>query len=99
MRHTLYKDYAEVKFQIKLLEEQKNLLQKDILEDLHKDGVDKFEGEIGKFTICSKKSWKYSKKITKLEDDLKIKKTEEQEKGIAKVEESEYLLFKANEEI
>lgn len=97
MKNKIYHDFAEVKAQIKFLEEQESLLKAQIIKDLHKRKVDKLEGEFGTFTICNKKKYTYSKKLQKLEEDLKIKKYEEQEKGVAKVEVSEYIKFETNE--
>lgn len=89
----MYKEYAELKALIGELELREEILKKQILEDLHERGQTKVEGEYGIFTVVSKKRWKYSSKLIKYEEDLKIKKLEEQERGVAKAEIGEYIKF------
>ena len=90
----MYKEYADLKLQLRILEAKEAQLKLAILSDLHKQKVDKIEGDYGKFTICQKKRWTYSRKLQKFEEDIKIQKIEEQESGKAKSEDSEYVMYK-----
>lgn len=90
----LLKKYAMLELSFKALEEQKKALREEIVEDFKKKGIEKMDSEFGSFTVCKKKSWKYSAKIKSLEDKVKIEKSKEQKKGIAEESISEYLLFK-----
>lgn len=96
MEQTKYKQYADIKLQIRFLEERAEELNKEIVADMQDNKVEKVETEFGKFTICTKKTWKFSPKVKSLEEKVKLAKIDEQERGIAKAEESNYLLFKEN---
>ena len=89
----LYKEYASLKLEKDLIEERISDINKAIVEDMGSRKVLKEESDFGKFTICTKKSYKYSAKVTLLEEKIKVEKFKEQEKGIAKLSESHYLLY------
>lgn len=90
----MYKEYADVKFQIKLLETKVEELKTTLLEEIKKTGEDKVENEYGKFTIGRRNNWTYSPKLTTLGNEVKSKQIDEQEKGIAKVKVTEFISFK-----
>jgi hypothetical protein len=54
-------------------------------------------GSWGNIKVCTRKSWKYTPRVKELMDDVAIQKDMEQRKGLALVEESEYLTYKPNE--
>ena len=95
----MYKEYADIKFQMKVLEEREAQLKAAILEDFKNRKVTKEESEYGKFTMSEgRKKWIYSSKLQNMEMELKTKKKDEEESGKAKVELGEsYLTFKTNE--
>lgn len=97
MQKELLSKYVKLEEKFKSLEEEKKLLREEIVEDFKKNKLEKVESDWGSFTICEKKSWKYSDKIKSLEDKVKIAKDKEQKKGIAEMSTSEYLLFKSKE--
>lgn len=90
-----YREYADIKREIKFLELREAALKEAIIADLSSQKLSKVEGEFGKLTVAVRKVWIYSKKLTKLKEDLKLKEYEEQEKGVAKAKESPYLKFTA----
>jgi len=90
----IFKDYAEVKRQISALEEQAKLLQGAVMQELEKSGKTKEETEFGRFSIASRKNYKYSPKVEELEEKVELAKIKEREKGIAKVTETHYLMYK-----
>lgn len=89
----IYKQYASVRLELEKLEEKAGALKVQILEDLKSRNIKKDENSFGVFSLCSKKNWSFSPKIKKLEENLKIAKYTEQEKGIAKVDITEYLTW------
>lgn len=97
MNNNIYKEYAELKAQKKILEEREDELKTKILLDMREKDVEKLDNPYGHFSLCIKKKWLYSRKLQKEEEALKIAKIEEQESGKAKSEETEYITFKPNE--
>lgn len=95
---TLYRQYAALMEQMKLLEEEKETLKASIISELVKEGTDKVETDWGKFTIAGRTSWKYSDKVTALSERLKLAKIREEEKGIATSTETKYLVYTLNKE-
>lgn len=97
MDKTLLKQYVSLDHKFKELEEQKSLLREQIIADFRKNKIEKVDSDYGSFTICQKKNWKYSDKIVLLENKVKIAKNREQEKGIAVISLTDYLMYKTNE--
>ena len=96
MENTLLKEYVKLEEKFKALEEERTMLRLQILKDLKKNKVEKVESEYGFFTVCTKVLWIYTDAVRKLEEKAKIAKVKEQQRGLAKAVELEYLLFKAN---
>lgn len=94
MNKELFKKYEKLENEYREIEIRKNELREEIVKEMIKNKLDKAETDFGSFTVAYKKSWIYSKSISKIEDKLKMAKIKEQEKGIAESSETEYLLYK-----
>jgi len=90
----MHEEYAQLKQDVKIKEARIKELSVLILEDISGKGLKNDKTSYGTFSAVTKKSWKYSKLVEELNEDLKIKQIEEQESGVAKVKESVYLMFK-----
>lgn len=90
----LLKEVADAIQLRKELEVKEKALKDALLLELKKANKESDESEVGKVTIARRSYYTYSEMVTKLEEEVKIKKVEEVEKGIAKEEVTEYLLFK-----
>lgn len=88
-----FQQYADIKRQIKDLEDQESLLKQSILQELEKNNTHKIDFDYGKFTYSCRTTYKYSEKINALQDKVKLAQLREQEKGIAKEIKSNYLTF------
>jgi hypothetical protein len=99
MKNNIYKEYADLKFQLSALAVREVELKSAIIEDFKARKVTKEESEYGKFTMSEgRKKWIYSTKVQNMEIDLKMKKKDEEESGKAKVELGEpYITYKTNE--
>ena len=96
MNETTYKEYADLTKEIEILTARRDLIRESLLSDLKKSSLLKITNAIGSFTIVVKKTFSktsYSKKLQKQLEDLELKKSDEQEKGIAKPTISEYIKF------
>lgn len=99
MNENLLKKYAEIKRSKKELEEEEKLLKEQIEGAMEYEGKDREETAYGTFTLAHRTYWTYTDKVKDLEEKVKIKKVEEEEKGIAQPKEKAYLVFKeANNE-
>lgn len=90
----LLKDYAEIKRQKASLEEQESILKIAVIAELEKYGKTKEDTVFGKFSIATRKNYKYSEKIELLEERVELAKIKEREKGVAEITETSYLLYK-----
>jgi|15BtaG_2_1085339.scaffolds.fasta_scaffold07528_3 hypothetical protein len=87
--------YANIKKQIKELEVAEKALKAEVLDEILKAGEKHVVRPYGQFTKCVRKtSWKYSSDLTEALEDIDIKKLDEQESGVAKCKETEYITFK-----
>ncbi len=89
----LYKEYAVLKAEQHLLEDKISEVNKKIVEDMASRETSESDTVWGKFTIATKKRYEYSDKVADLEERVKLAKLDEQERGKAKVVESNYLVF------
>jgi hypothetical protein len=85
----------EIESQLKLLEEAKKEVREKIIAQFKKEKIDKLSDPIlGSFTLSSKKTYEYSKKVKSIAEELKIAKIKEEQRGIATVKsETEYLVY------
>lgn len=94
MNKELFESYSKLNREIELLEEKKEKLKIDIIEEMEKEEVDKINAEYGTFFFSIRKSWKYSDAVKKLADKLSEKKKEEEQTGTAEATESKSLTFR-----
>jgi hypothetical protein len=87
------KKYALLDAKIRELTAQRDALKVEILSSMDKEGVEKLETTYGKFTHAERATWRYSEKVQKLAEKLKLSQVKEQQQGVAVKEVSEYLLF------
>lgn len=95
MQNKLLERYADIKEQKKALETEEKLLSQEIMNQMEKEDVDKYDAGFGKFTIVAKTSYEYTESVKKLEEKVKLAKHKEEEQGKAKKVESTYLKFTA----
>jgi len=89
----MYEEYAVLDAQIKVLTNQKDELKVKILEDLIENDLKTVDTAVGKFTISNLKTWKYTGKVSELEESFKAQKAMEQSTGDATYEEKPSLKF------
>ena len=79
----------------KQLEVKEKALKDALLQAIKKEGKGKesLDG-VGTFTIARRTSYTYTAVVDKLTEALKLKKVEEEEKGLAEAQITEYILFK-----
>lgn len=74
-------EYATLCARMKADEARKKLLQAEIEAELGTEG--EIEKDFGTFKMVTRTSWEYSEQLKDAEEDLKIRKTDEQEQGVA----------------
>ena len=98
-QNALFQDYAEKKAEAAKIAEELKELEPKVLGLLEKQGIDTLKETYGTFSVVNRKKWEYSPALVQkeLEYDtiIKSKKTEEQEAGVAKAEESKSLSYRA----
>jgi ACT domain-containing protein len=79
----------------KQLEVKERALKDALLQEIKKEGKEKevLDG-VGTFTIARRTSYIYTEVVDKLNEALRLKKVEEEEKGLAEASVTEYILFK-----
>jgi hypothetical protein len=89
--------YAEIKTEIKRLETLSEELNPQVLELMQANELGEISvGDMGKLSLGSKRTWKYSSRVKELEEKLKEQKTIEEQTGLADYTEKHYVLFKRN---
>ena len=93
MKVKLYEEYAVLDAKIKALINQKDELKVEIIEELIASEEKNIDTSVGKFTLARIKTWKYTSKVTELEEQFKTQKATEQSTGDATFEEKPSLRF------
>jgi hypothetical protein len=93
MAKTLFEKYWELDGQIKKFEEEKELLRDMIVVEMRDADTKKQSTDFGIFTRAAKTNWKYTDKVTQLEEKVKVAKVKEQQSGKAQASLTEYLKF------
>lgn len=93
MSKTPYEEYAVLDSKIKALTAQKDELKTKIIEDMIEKGEEKISTGIGSFTISMLKTWTYTPKVAKLEEEYKAQKAYEESTGDATFVEKPSLRF------
>lgn len=92
---TLLQEYADLKVEEKRIKARIDELNPEIKQSIVDAGADKIDMEVGTFLLVIKKKWKYSEKVTTLDNQLKLFKSNEEADGTATFEEDSMLMFKA----
>lgn len=95
MNNKILSEYAKLEAEYRAFEAKREAMRAEIVALFREKKIDKIEDpDLGLFTIGRRTSWEYTEGVKKIEERLKIAKTKEQQKGLAKAKESEYLLYK-----
>lgn len=86
--------YIELVNQIKTLEDEKDVLNAEILTSMNDAGITNNKMAAGEFLLAWRKSWRYSTDTLFMEEQLKEAKKREENSGVATIEKTtEYLKF------
>lgn len=88
--------YADIKSQIKDLQEQEAKLKTEIEQEMEAEEVDKVETDFGNFSYIPRITYEYSDKVKQLDVGLKQEKKKEEKSGEATPTENKYLRFTFN---
>lgn len=98
MKSQLLAKYVELYKESARIETEREAVRDELIVLMKAEGKEKEVSELGTFTIGHRLSWKYSPALVKKEEQLKIAKMREQDKGIAKSTDAPYILYKAPKE-
>jgi hypothetical protein len=93
MKEQIYEEYAVLNAQIKTLENQKDELRVQILQDMVERDLQSANTSVGKFTITKLKTWTYTPAVAQIIEDLKEVKAIEESTGEATYVEKPSLRF------
>lgn len=91
MLHKHAAELATVAAEIKTLKAKEEELKLKIMGEMKAAGVDTYKSDFGTVSHVTRKSYTYSPEVAKLNEALKLKKVEEEERGIAEVSVTEYV--------
>lgn len=94
MNKELFKEYADIKNQIKDLTTKSKEIEILVTKEMNKEEVEQVRSDFGTFYFISRKTWKYPKRILEMEINLKEEKKKVEEEGKATFEEKKSLAFR-----
>jgi len=92
MKTQKFEEYENIDRQIKELKKQKKALGEELAAQLNREKIDNYETDGGKFYLSMRPTYEYSEALQNLEADVKVKKKEEVESGVAIVKENKTTL-------
>jgi predicted phage-related endonuclease len=91
--------YAEIKRDIKMLEEKADELNPKVVEIMELNDVGEVEiADLGKLALGSRRTWKYSREVEEEDKQVKEHKKLEEQTSAASYTEKSYVIFKTNKE-
>lgn len=90
---TPYEAYALLDAEIKQLEDRKEELRIEILQEMISTGEEKVDTAVGKFSVMRLKKWTYPENVLEIGDKFKAAKAKAESTGDATCEESQALRF------
>lgn len=87
----LYQKYIELSEKRDQIEQERSIVAEQILREMETQKIEKVEADNGVITKSIRKSYKYTENVDSLVKNLKEIKRVEEESGLAKVKETEYL--------
>ena len=91
--------YTEILNKIKQLEQEKDALNAEIVEEMTKEGISNSKTDNGEFVLKFRKTWDYSTETTFMGEQFKEAKKREENNGEATIAKTtEYLMFLAKKE-
>ncbi len=94
MKQDLLKKYVEINQKYADITAMRESLREEIVKDMRKNKMEKVETDFGSFTVATKTNWTYTKAVEAIKEKLKIAQVKEQQKGLAKPSETQYLVYK-----
>lgn len=91
----ILKRYADIKIEIKALEEEQDILNPQVMEVITQEDLEELTIEEGKFTKSSRRKWIYTQTTQDKEKALKTAQTREQQTGEATYKENFFPKFTA----
>lgn len=85
--------YADIKIQIKSLEEEQDILNPAVMEVLNQEDVEELTMDQGKYSKSSRRKWTYTQATQDKEAALKTAKTREEQTGEATYKENFFPKF------
>lgn len=95
MLDALYNRYADLVREKSAIEEEMEKCRAEILADMTHHGIDNFKRDCGTFSITQRSTFVFSGEVDKLTAAVAERKELEKEKGIALVETTPVLAFRA----
>lgn len=91
---TLAEQLSEVSLEKEQLSLKEETIKALLLAEMSNSGLVKESFDFGSISVSSRKTYKYSDAITKLEEKIKIKKDNEVKQGIAETKVTEFITFR-----
>lgn len=95
MNKELFKNYADIKNQIKDLTAKSKEIEKLVSEEMVKGDVEEVKSDFGTFYFTARKTWDYPSYVREAETKFKDEKKKSEENGDAKFEEKKSLTFRS----
>lgn len=85
---------AAITSQMKTLEAEAKEVKSQMLDEMKAQNLTNFKSDFGTVSKVTRKKYTYSDEVATLEDQVKLKKVEEEERGLAQVSVTEYVQIK-----
>lgn len=95
MNKEIFKQYADIKNEIKSLSEKAEEIEKQVSEEMMKEEVEEVKSDFGTFFFTARKTWTYPDYVKIAEDATKAAKKQAETNGDAKFIEKKSLTYRS----
>ena len=85
---------SEIAAQKRELQLEEDQLKQHLLQEMKAEGIKSYKSDFGSVSHVTRRRFKYSQAVRDLEDQVGLKKIEEEERGIAEVAVTEFVQVK-----
>jgi hypothetical protein len=95
-KHT--QELAQLSAEAAVIDAKIKAVKLKLIDEFKAQNIKSYQTDYGNFTLTQKKSYTYTDEVKKLEEACKLRKVEEEERGLAEVKVSEFITVRSKVE-
>lgn len=90
------KELAQLSAEAAVLEAKIKEIKLKLIDEFKANKISNYKTDYGSFSLGQRRSYSYTDAVKKLEEEVKLKKVDEEERGLAEVKISEFITVRSS---